>query len=256
MSSLAWMQQQLAERLDPSTRDWLETTTAKVAGGLDHDRFCALLSLASRYVPKDPLDPSVVQRQAATGLLPGWDPERWTLRETARVTLVLSHPTLEQETGARAIEEAFRYADEGELRALYRSLAHVPAAERFAWRVGEGCRSNMVSVFQAAACDTPFPKLYFDEVAFNQAVIKAVFIGAPVWRIHGLDERLSAELARMALDLADERRSAGRAVPHELWLCLGAQGGERGLASLELEFDGGAAQGRAAASVALARSGA
>jgi hypothetical protein len=43
--------------------------------------------------------------------------------------------------------------------------------------------------------------------------------------VHGLDERLSGELARMALDLADERRSAGRPVNPLLWLCLGAHGG-------------------------------
>jgi len=60
----------------------------------------------------------------------------------------------------------------------------------------------------------------------------------------------------MALDLADERRSAGRAVQHELWLCLGPHAGERGLAGIERELAGSHTLGRRAAAIALARAGA
>jgi len=95
------------------------------------------------------------------------------------------------------------------------------------------------------------------DVAFQQCVVKAIFVGAPVWRVVGLDRRLTPELARMALDLADERRSAGRPVPAELWLALGKHGGERGVASLakELEPANGERDGRRAAALALARAG-
>jgi hypothetical protein len=74
----------------------------------------------------------------------------------------------------------------------------------------------------------------------------------------GLDQRLSPDLARMALDLAEERRSAGRPVQHELWLCLGAHAGERGLDALRGELDPANANtlGRRAAAYGLARAGA
>jgi hypothetical protein len=114
------------------------------------------------------------------------------------------------------MESAFRFADEGELCALYRSLAHFPDAGRFTQRAREGCRTNMRSVFEAAACDTPYPFLWFDEPSFNQCVLKAIFIGVPVARIFGLERRLNPELSRMALDFAAERRSAGRPVPEDL----------------------------------------
>jgi hypothetical protein len=87
-------------------------------------------------------------------------------------------------------------------------------------------------------------------------VIKALFVEAPLWRVHGLDLRLDAELARMALDLAEERRSAGRVVQAELWLALGKHAGERGLASLTKELECGPERGRAAAAFGLARAGA
>jgi hypothetical protein len=108
-------------------------------------------------------------------------------------------------------------------------------------------------VFEAAVCDTPYPSLHFDDIAWRQCAIKALFIEAPLWRVHGLDARLDAELARMALDLSEERRSAGRAINPQLWLCLGAHGAERGLAALLRELDAGNSEGRAAAALALGR---
>jgi hypothetical protein len=246
----------LDARLDERGRAWIASARAEIAAGPAHERFAGLLSLASRTVGRGPLAPSAAEIAEAERLLAGWNPERWTLLETARVSLVLARTDLAAPPGVEALEEAFRYADVGELCALYRSLAHLPAAERFRWRAGEGCRTNMTAVFEAVACDTPYPAAHLDAPAFRQLAIKALFVGAPLWRVYGLDARLDPELARMALDLADERRSAGRAVPPELWLCLGASGGERGLAALEQELAGSATLGARAAAIALARAGA
>ncbi|MEM7307210.1 MAG: EboA domain-containing protein [Planctomycetota bacterium] len=251
----------LSGRLQPAAHEWLRKAEDEVSAGAESARFAALLSLASRYAKRDALAPTVAGRERAATALPGWNPERWTVQEAARVALVLARPDLAEESGAAAVEEAFRYADEGELCALYRSLPHLPAPERFLWRAAEGCRTNMVSVFEADVLDTPYPARFFDDVAWNQAVIKTVFLDAPLWRLFGLDGRLSDELARMALDLVDERRSAHRDVQHELWLALGAGGvshaGERGRAALEREIDASNpnALGRRAAAYALARCG-
>ncbi len=136
-----------------------------------------------------------------------------------------------------AIEEAFRYADEGEACALYRAMAFMPEQARFSARVREGCRSNMLSVFEAAGLDTPYPRDNFDEIAWNQLAVKALFMGAPLWRLVGLDERRSDDLCRMALDLVEERRSAGRPVQHELWLLLYGDSDERMLDALEAELN-------------------
>jgi hypothetical protein len=248
----------LAARLFGAALDWQRGAQAEIAGGVSVERFSALLSTASRHAKRVPLGPSAAERAAAAAALPGFEPERWSVQEAARVALVLARGDLAERDGEAALEEAFRYADEGELCALYRSLAHLPAPERFAWRAKEGCRTNMVTVFEANVLDTPLPAAVFDDVAWNQAAIKCVFVSAPLWRLHGLDGRLSPELARMALDLVDERRSAGRPVQHELWLALGPHGAERGLAALERELsrDNPNELGRAAAAYGLARAGA
>ena len=239
MSSKILIETFLEGRLPAEAHAWLKSAADEIASGADDARFGQLLSVASRHLghsARRVWTLTEAELEQAVTLMPGWNPERWTCLEAARVVLVLSRRDLTQPSAAVAIEAAFRFADEGELCALYRSLAHLPNPESYFWRAAEGCRTNMVTVFEADVLDTPYPALNFDAVAFNQAVIKALFVGAPLWRLWGLDRRLSPELARMAPDLCDERRSAHRGVPAELWLCLGTFAGERGLEALEVEL--------------------
>jgi hypothetical protein len=245
----------LARRLNPSERAWFDAARAEIGAGASDDRFCQLISQASRYAPRKPLAPSHDELKDAQRALSGWNPERWSTLEAMRVALVLSHPGASGDGIVRALREAFKYADVGEACALYKSLAHLPSPERFVWQAGEGARSSMRVVFESACCDTPYPVTCFDDTAWRQAVIKCMFIEAPMWRVWGLDTRIDPELARMALDLVEERRSAGRPISPELWMCLGSHAGPRGLAQIEVELRDGSASGRAGAGLALLRAG-
>ena len=73
-------------------------------------------------------------------------------------------------------------------------------------------------IFEAIACENPFPSLYFSDESFNQMVLKAVFVGVSLERVVGLRARVTPELSRMAEDYAAERRAAGRTVPSDLAL--------------------------------------
>jgi len=243
----------LQGRLTRTAQDWLAHAEAEISEGTSDLRFTSLLSLASRHTPRAMLDPTADECSAAAAALAGWNPERWQLLETARAALILARTDLDQPTAVTALEDAFLCADEGELRAFYRTLPLLPEPERFRTRMAEACRSNMTSVFEAATCDNPFPVQFFDDIAWHQLVIKAVFIEAPVWRVYGLDTRLDPELTRMTLDLIDEKRSAGRPVPIQAWICLGPHGGERALTSIEAELESSNEQSQRAAILALAR---
>jgi hypothetical protein len=71
-------------------------------------------------------------------------------------------------------------------------------------------------VFEAIACENPFPSAHFPELGMNQLVMKAIFIEVPVARIERLGERLGPELRRMLGGYKSERLAAGRPVPADV----------------------------------------
>jgi hypothetical protein len=251
----AWLGEQLPGNVDEKAQAWYAKSCAEVAAGVSDTRFASLISMASRYARRRPAQITSAASAQASRLLTGWNPERWSLLDLLRVGLVLARPDLETPTAVKAIVGACKFGDVGELCALYRSFCFLPQPADYLWQAGEGCRSNMNEVFESMACDNPYPAANFDDTAWRALVVKAVFIGAPLWRVHGLDDRLGDEIAHVALDLADERRSAGRVLQPELWLCLGTHGGERAFKSMLVETKAPEIESRRAAALALGRAG-
>jgi hypothetical protein len=249
--ALIWLHTTLAPHLNEAATEFLAQ-----AQSVDLAALGPTLARASRFARSKPLLPSPKACCQAAGSVPGWNPERLQVLEALRMALLVGRADLESEAFAKAFLGLFPYADEGELRALYKCLALLPGGERFVWQAAEGCRTNVLGVFEAVACDSPYPAAQFDEVAWRSMCIKALFMGSPLWRTYGLDQRLSPELARMALDLVEERRSAGRPIMANLWLLLGTHGGERGLASLRTEWGTLPPGQRGAVALAFARAGA
>ena len=106
----------------------------------------------------------------------------------------------------------FRTGDNDERRAVLGALDRLPAPERFVPLAVSACRTNVVPVFEAIACENPFAARHFPQDAFNQLVLKALFVGVATDRIAGLADRITPELVRMAAAYASERRAAGRPV--------------------------------------------
>jgi hypothetical protein len=223
----------LALVLAPEAQLRLDQDRSEIQAGAGLDRFAQRAAGAARFTRGIDLRPGPAALAQAQRLCPGWNPERWSARDAWRALLILALPDLAGAGGQALFETWLDSADEGELVAGMRCLCLLPRGERFLSRAEEGCRSNMRSVFEATACDTPYPHDRFGEIAWKQALLKSVFVGAPTWRIQGLDGRLSEDLARMALDYVEERRSAGREVPIGLWSLLGAHGGSRAGLAIE-----------------------
>jgi hypothetical protein len=109
----------------------------------------------------------------------------------------------------------------------------------------------MRPVFEAVAHRNPYPKEWFDENAWNQLVLKALFIGTTLDPIQGLDERTNPRLARMLCDYAHERWAAGRPVSPELWRCVGPHADDAALEDLARVLETGSGEERKAAALAL-----
>jgi hypothetical protein len=131
-----------------------------------------------------------------------------------RAALVLREiESLPPEKHVALASHVLRRGEVGERQAMLRVLAALPQPARFVeLAIDAAHRSNIESVFAALACDNDFVR-ELPEPAFNQLVLKALFIGAPLARIAGLAQRTTPELVRMVEAYASERRAAGRSVP-------------------------------------------
>jgi hypothetical protein len=112
----------------------------------------------------------------------------------------------------------------------------------------------MTVVFNAIALDNPYPAEYMEEAAWNQLVLKAIFVGSQLHRIQGLDARANAALASTLSDFAHERWAAKRPVPVELWRPVGPFINEQILPDIEKLFASGDPVQQMAAALACSQS--
>ena len=250
MTPMQALQQWLAERLEPAAGAWLrECAAALAASGGERELFRAV-SLVTRKLGKAPLALDAEALALAEAVRPGWDPSRWSIDQAARVLLLLAAAG-DADTFARRLEQLCVTADVDELVAFYRGLPLYPDQARHRARATEGLRSNMSVVFEAVAHHNPYPAEQLPEEAWNQMVLKALFVGSALDPIVGLDRRANAALARMLGDYAHERWAARRAVSPELWRCIGPFASGRLLDDLGRVLETGTAPERAAGVLAL-----
>lgn len=173
-------------------------------------------------VGRGPLVLTAGQLRELQAAVPGVGFDRWTRDDAARALLLMAH----RNTGATgaafvtAALECFEQGDAREQQSWLRAIALWPEGEAFLAQAIDACRTNIVPVFEALACENPYPAAHFPDRNFNQVVLKAMFNNIALARIVSLPSRLNAELTRMARDYAAERTAAGRSVPADIHLAI------------------------------------
>jgi hypothetical protein len=250
VSTGALLEHWLAGRLDEAAARWLRDAAASIAGGGADRELYRSISIVSRMLGKAPLGLEPAELAMAEAARQGWDPSPWTVDQAARVCLLLAAGA-DGDSFVRRLDQLCATADVDELVAFYRGLPLYPDPPRHRLRAAEGLRSNMKVVFEAVAHRNPYPAEQLPQDAWNQMVLKALFVGSPLHPIVGLDRRANEALAHMLGDYARERRAARRPVSPELWRCVGPFAGGPLLESLERLLEDGSAAERAAAVLAL-----
>ena len=100
---------------------------------------------------------------------------------------------------------------------VLRAIGLMPITEATVQLLGEAQRTNTMTHFEAAICDSnlagrALTHASFDTDDFNRLILKAAFSDVPLTRILGALEHGNPELSRMLQGLATEREAAGRAV--------------------------------------------
>ncbi|MGQ0662033.1 MAG: EboA domain-containing protein [Pseudomonadota bacterium] len=214
------MRSVVERRLKPGVVDWLGRNWPAVTAPFSTTRFRASFAGVARRIGAQPIGLTGEEMQ---GLRRGGivAPERWSLDQLVRVGLLLAAAEMVPEKARPAfVREVYLRGDYREQAAVLRALNLLPDPGSFVELAIDACRTNVTDVFEAIACETPYPAAHFPELNFNQLVIKAVFIGLTLDRIIGLADRNNAELRRIAKDYAAERRAAGRSVPSDLDLIM------------------------------------
>lgn len=211
----------LKKRLGADNFERLNSSFKSIRQDAEDWEVFSSFSLAARYSGKDPLDLSDEEKSHAESLRTGWSPSYWSMDQLARTLLLLGLAERDKQEFLEKLDKLFVSADLGENIALYKSLPVLPYPDDLTDRAAEGIRTNITDVFNAVALRNPFPADFFDEDAWNQVILKSLFIGSPVYLIQGVDIRRNESLARILVEYAHERWSAGREVSPELWRSVG-----------------------------------
>jgi len=204
-------------RAETASREWLARTCAAIGGAPDRGALLEGFTAATRRLGRARLAPTEeeIVRLAAAGV--GWPIGTWGADELGRVALLVAAAAHWPDAEFEAlVGECYRQGDGAERQAVLRALPLLPVPERFLETAVDACRSHIQPLFEAIACENPYPARYFPELNFNQMVLKALFTGVALARIIGCDGRVTSELSRMAADYASERRAAGRTVPSDI----------------------------------------
>lgn len=200
----------------PASGHWLAQALPRATDGREEGLLGAYTA-ASRALGTRPLTSVPGAASAAAGI-ERWHLGTWTLEDAGRLLCLLERHAGVEAGFVEAATACYEQGDAREQASWLRGVALLPGPERFLPVVVDACRTNILTVFKAVACDNPYPAEHFPELHFNQMVLKALFNGIALERIVGLAVRANPNLARMANDYADERRAAGRAVPADLAL--------------------------------------
>lgn len=210
MSALASLSELVVSRARPEASSWFRD---ELDGCGDANRAGRAFVAAARKLGREPIG---VAADLGVMVVVGTTP----IDEVARFALLIAACERLGDAGPTLVETLYRTGDLREKQAVVRALALLPDAQRFVSIAAHAVRADAMAVFEALACENPYPSLHLPDESWNQMIVKALFNNLRLGRVVGLAGRRNPELARMAKALESERRAAGRTIPEDLHLVV------------------------------------
>lgn len=221
--------------LPPEGWAWFEKALAATEEPVQANTLLGFYSGASRRAGKQALAMTEEQRARLARLAENADADahaldHWAGDDAARAALLLTLAgRLDPQPFAELALLCYDKGDSREQESWLRGLALLPEPERFLETAVDACRTNIIPLFEAIACENPYPARFFPELNFNQLVMKIFFNSLSASRVEGLAGRLNPRLSKTCDDFVSEREAAGRQVPVDIWLVLTPHIGEDGM---------------------------
>ncbi|HHO59129.1 MAG TPA: hypothetical protein ENJ64_02720 [Thiotrichales bacterium] len=149
------------------------------------------------------------------------DIRHWHVADAGRLILLMSAILNAPQQTENLITAYYRMGDEAEHIALIHGLIFFAPADYLTTIALDAGRTNSLELLAALTLDNPYPASFYNEAAFNQMVLKGLFLGLAIERVVGIEQRANAELTRMCENYVVERENAGRSVPADIWLAIG-----------------------------------
>jgi hypothetical protein len=193
-------------------RAWFDEALTAGAGA------AGAFASAARHLGRGALALDGADRAALGAAGVDWAVEGWQIDELGRVALLLdaAHRMPARQLDV-VVEALWARGDNRERQAIVRALPLLPAPERWLVVALEAARTSVRPLFEAIACDNPFPARRFHEIHFNELVLKCLGADLPLARVVGLGARATGALTREVETYAAARRAAGRSIRPELW---------------------------------------
>jgi hypothetical protein len=201
----------LGPRLSEAARTALEAARAQVLGGCDDRSLARLFAAIARQVGRGPVGDGASPAPLA-GATDPVEVVRWSLPQAARASLLLAAACAAPPPALARAVTLYDRGETGERIAVLRSLALLEEADTALPAVEDGCRSNILPLFDAASAN-PYASRWLSDHDFNHAVLKRAALDLPLATVVRLEERGGRELGRMLRDLVRERRMAHRPYP-------------------------------------------
>ncbi len=212
----SFLENLLSKRLTATAHKWLLEKLNLLETQFSNRTLYLTFATIPRFLKDQPLQLEPTEVAEAVRIRDSWQVDHWTTVHAARTLCLLSIPGNAQQY-LEVLETLFSTAEVNEQVALYQGLSIFPYPQQLQMRAAEGIRTNMTVVFDAITLDNPYARDYLNQEAWNQMVLKSLFMGRPLFRIMGIDSRGNDALSLMISDFAHERWAAGRTTSPEMW---------------------------------------
>ena len=226
----AKLTEHIQQQLDAPRFDWLQNALNELSNSPDPINDLGLYSAMARRKLSDDLLADFSEKHA-----PDFSPIPAKLRISDAARLLMLMQVLPADSSGRqeTIKAYYKMGDEQEHIALLRGLIMLPAGDYLTELALDAGRSNNLEVLAALMLDNPFPAQFYTQAAFNQMVLKALFLGLAIERISGLSRLANNDLSRMCESYVIEREEAQRDVPVDIWLALTPCASSTGMQQLQ-----------------------